>query len=174
MTTHPFETAPDFVEPFEVWRVWRVVKTAGTVALASVVKDAIWPNEAPLVAECRTSRSRVLAALRGHPHPAPASRCECGIYGAGLEIASQYLKDSIPTDLARVLGRVALWGEIVECERGFRASHAYPTALYVPTDEGKRAHGRAAEIAAALRRYRVPVQLIANEAATVAALGHAA
>ena len=32
----------------------------------------------------------------------------------------------------RVLGRVSLWGDVVECAWGWRASFAYPAQIYVP------------------------------------------
>lgn len=62
-----------------------------------------------------------------------------------------------------MLGRVALWGTVVECERGFRASSAYPVALYVPVGRGSNALRRALDLAAGLRRYRVPVELLPRE-----------
>jgi hypothetical protein len=39
--------------------------------------------------------------------------------------------------LGRVAGRVRLWGTVVECERGWRASHAYPSRLLVALDDGR-------------------------------------
>ena len=51
----------------------------------------------------------------------------------------------------------------MECERGFRASYAYPIALYVPVGRGNGALRRALELAAGLRRYRVPVELLMRE-----------
>jgi hypothetical protein len=137
------------------------VRTEGFLTLASVVKGVTWPAGEPLAAECLGPRLIPLPRLR--PHPAPGPRCECGIYATDVGRASQYLRDSIPFDLGRVLGRVALWGTVVECERGFRASHAYPVALYVPVGRGNGALRRALELAAGLRRYRVPVELLLRE-----------
>ena len=31
--------------------------------------------------------------------------------------------------IGRLLGQVALWGKVVECERGWRAERAYPVGL---------------------------------------------
>jgi hypothetical protein len=50
-----------------------------------------------------------------------------------------------------------LWGEVVECERGFRASHAYPLRLYLPVD--CTAEDRD-DVAHALGSYGVPVELL--------------
>ena len=115
--------------------MWRVLQTDGVLTLASVVKAVAWSPGEALVAECLGPRLIPLPRVR--PHAAPGPRCECGIYATDLARASRYLRDSIPFDLDRVLGRVALWGTVVECERGFRASHAYPVALYVPLGRGK-------------------------------------
>jgi hypothetical protein len=141
--------------------VWRVLANDGTLTLASVVKGVAWLPGEPLVAECLGPRLIPLPRLR--PHAAPGPRCECGIYATDRARASRYLRDSIPFDLGRVLGRVALWGTVVECERGFRASHAYPLALYVPVGHGNGALRRALELATGLRRYRVPVELLLRE-----------
>jgi hypothetical protein len=66
-----------------------------------------------------------------------------------------------------VIGRVSLWGRVVECERGWRAACAYPARLYLPLGR----HGRlsflsgpaadAERLALALRIYGVPVELVA-------------
>jgi hypothetical protein len=48
----PSEVAPDFVEPLEAWRVWRVLQTDAVLTLASVVKGVAWSPGEALVAEC--------------------------------------------------------------------------------------------------------------------------
>ena len=57
----------------------------------------------------------------------------------------------------RVIGRVSLWGRVIEGDRGFRASHAYPSHLYVP---GRSLNGASdvspEEVALALTVYGVP------------------
>jgi hypothetical protein len=152
------DAAPDFVEPLVAWRVWRVVERHGELSLASVVKRTVWPAGKPLVAECLKARPFLDWVRRGEPHEAPIERCECGIYAASLDRAEEYLNDSIPEALARVLGRVALWGSVVECERGFRASHAYPLALYVTSRPSREPRRTPEEIAAGLARYGVTVE----------------
>ena len=74
---------------------------------------------------------RPLAAACPHGHPAPALECACGIYATRKpEAALVYLtgRDE-PGVVGRVLGRVALWGLVVEGEHGWRAELAYPAAL---------------------------------------------
>jgi hypothetical protein len=62
--------------------------------------------------------------------------------------------------VTRVLGLVALWGTVVESERGLRASHAYPRMLFVPgTGNGTgTVTGTGAAVAAGLARYGVPIE----------------
>lgn len=54
----------------------------------------------------------------------PAMRCSCGIYATNnLEEAVNY---------GEILGRVAMWGHVIEHSNGYRAQFAYPQSLYVP------------------------------------------
>lgn len=156
MTAPCLDSAPDFAEALEAWRVWRVIERGGELRLASVVRRTVWPVGEPLVAECL--HFSPLRALLRHPHESPDRWCECGIYAAKLARAATYLDDSLPEAYARVLGRVALWGSVVECEKGFRASHAYPIELYVANDAGPRRAFSADEIAGRLEAYGVPVE----------------
>jgi hypothetical protein len=154
--------APDYVEPFEGWRVWRVVRVDGTFRLGSIVQHTVWPITAELPARCERLR---LFRRRRRRHEAPQLGCECGIYAAStVAQLRMYLADGLH-GLSRVLGQVALWGTVVECERGFRASHAYPTRLFVPDDAGMPWRTSATEIALALCAYGVPVEPLAAPAA---------
>ena len=59
-------------------------------------------------------------------------------------------------------GRVLLWGTVVECRQGWRASHAYPERIYVHSG----AHDSlldGEQLAWALTAYGVPVELVACE-----------
>lgn len=169
MSTAPDEvtTAPDFAEPLDTWRVWTVVRRDGEYSLRSVVQRTVWPAGAALEAECLRCRN-VVNVLRGkRRHDAPDAHCECGIYGAGLDRVGQYVAEAAFHGVARVLGRVALWGTVVECERGFRASHAYPAKIYVPADAGDPWRISWEDVALGLWRYGVPIELLAacaNEA----------
>ncbi len=173
MTAAALETAPDYAEAFEAWRVWRVVRHDGVLALASIVKRTIWPAGEPLEAQCLKALPLFDWLRRRRPHPAPEWRCECGIYAAGLDCVHTYLADALPDASARVIGRVALWGSVVECERGFRASHAYPVRLYVPLPSGGRARTAAEEVVRELARYDVPVEAVRVDRSDVQRLLHA-
>lgn len=153
---------PDFAEPFVAWRVWRVVRKEGSYRLGSVVKRTLWPAGEPLDAQCLHSLPFLRRLARVPQHEAPAFRCDCGIYAAGLDRIGQYLADlPAPPAVARVVGEVSLWGDVVECERGFRASRAYPKRVYVPVDACGKPDSRTGELAEALEdAYRIPVELL--------------
>jgi hypothetical protein len=181
---------PDFVEPLELWRIWRYRKGV----LVSLNNDTVWPPGERMEAVCNVPRpdpgyierlraERRFQAKLNDPatsrlyrflarylaespravsaeeirrlelelerwHDAPDEACRCGIYGLnepppGLEPG--YWPRAVRAD--SVLGRVKLWGRIVQGTEGARAQYAYPSALYV-TDKGQKAR---------LHVYGVPV-----------------
>jgi hypothetical protein len=75
----------------------------------------------------------------------------------------------------RVIGRVALWGDVVEGSAGWRASHAYPTELFVPSGaagrSGLRRRAYVDEIMQALEVYGVPVDLVSPSTLTPSWVG---
>jgi hypothetical protein len=151
--------APDFFEPFVGWRVWLVAEDGDEFRLRSVVFNVPWPVRRPLAADCLRRRINLLPWRKNLPHSAPIPECDCGIYGATLERVSGYLDGRFDAHrVHRVLGRVSLWGEVVECAWGFRASFAYPAQLYVPDRTARRGFS-AQEVALALTDYGVPVEL---------------
>lgn len=162
---------PDYVEPVEAWRVWRVAMRQGRVVLQSLFVGAVWQPAAPFIASCSGGHRSRWAPWRTKPndHPAPELACRCGIYGVkSVAAARSYLER--PPLLCRddrVIGRVALWGEVVEGPLGWRASHAYPSELFVPATvgaHGPRRRGYMDEIMLALEEYRVPVDVVAPSA----------
>lgn len=165
---------PDFVEPMEAWRVWRVARREDHVVLQSLFAGAVWEPEVPLVASCAGGHRSRWAPWRKNPddHPAPELDCRCGIYGVqSVAAARSYLE--LPPLICRddrVIGRVALWGDVVEGPFGWRASHAYPIELFVPSRlvalRGLRQRAYVNEILFELEAYRVPVDLVAPSALT--------
>jgi hypothetical protein len=164
---------PDYIEPVEAWRVWRVAMREGRVVLQSLFAGAVWEPGAPFVASCSGSHRSRWTPWRRKPndHPAPELECRCGIYGVqSVAAARSYLER--PPLLCRddrVIGRVALWGSVVEGPFGWRASHAYPIELFVPASaaaHGPRRRGYLDEIVVALEEYRVPVDAVALSALT--------
>jgi hypothetical protein len=156
--------APDYAAPFEAWRTWKVVRGAEGPLLSSLFFDLVWTPRTAVHASCLRRRWLDRLGVFRRDHVAPAPRCECGVYAAGLEQAVSYLwhpRVAPRRAPVHVLGRVLLWGDVIECERGYRASTAYPAELIVPTTVSGR--GRLAgveEVAAGLRRYGVPVRLL--------------
>jgi hypothetical protein len=170
---------PDYAEPVEAWRVWRVSMRSGRVVLQSLFAGVVWEPAVPLVASCTGGHRSLLAPWRKKPndHPAPELDCRCGIYGVqSIAAARSYLET--PPLLCRddrVIGRVALWGDVVEGPAGWRASHAYPTELFVPSAaagrSGLRRRAYVDEIILALEDYDVPVDLVAPSALTPSWVG---
>ncbi len=155
------DEAPDFVEPISGWRVWVVVPDdAGVPRLRSVVQKTIWPVGDPLVAEC--CQRRVLAKLlrRAAHETVPLPTCQCGIYATHLPELEPLLAEAPWETGARVLGQVQLWGDVIECERGWRASRAYPGRIFVPVRDGRRPRLSQEEIAVGLADYGVPGELL--------------
>jgi hypothetical protein len=163
--------APDYVEPIVGWRTWLVVQEGEGFRLRSVVYDAFWPARKELVARClRRSRALLLPWRRRAEHVPPADGCGCGIYATGEpEEAASYLEERSWEDalsVQRVIGTVSLWGRVIECRRGWRASHAYPQAIYVPAtrDRKPRRVESRQDVALALTDYGVPVELLDADA----------
>jgi hypothetical protein len=163
------ETAPDYAEPILGWRLWLVVADGGYLWLESLLYAIRWSPRRALDARCVPHRRCDLcnqAEVHAAPtHPAPDAACECGIYAAAsADTLAPYLDSTYPgrPSLERVLGRVRLWGKVIECERGWRAERAYPERLYVPGRLGaeREARNNALEIVAGLRDYGVRVSLL--------------
>jgi hypothetical protein len=159
---------PDFVEPLEAWRVWRVGMLQGRVVLKSLYVGAVWEPAIPLAATCSQRQRPRLRPWRLEPsgHAPPDMGCRCGIYGVQSVIAARsYLeRPDLLCRGERVIGRVALWGEVVEGELGWRASRAYPIELFVPAPavvrSGLRRRAHVDEILQSLEEYRVPVDVV--------------
>jgi hypothetical protein len=127
-------------EPLVGWRIWRVVGDT----LRAAVWGAEWPAQARFEADC--------LELRPAPHASPDRGCECGVYAfKRREDAELLAREKVDRDVL-ALGRVSLWGRVIETERGFRAERAYPYDLLLL--------GGTEQLARRLRnRYAVDVSL---------------
>jgi hypothetical protein len=157
------ERAPDFAEPVRVWRVWYVLPRERKLRLRSLFFPLVWEPGRRVEAECM--RRCLLRPWRRKQHEVPQERCECGIYATTTpSAAADYLRcvERTPAEaILYALGRVSLWGLVVECERGWRGLYAYPAALYVPTRSlADRPRLTPREVADGLASYRVPVTVI--------------
>jgi hypothetical protein len=167
---------PDFVEPLEAWRVWRVGMLQGRVVLKSLFTGTVWEPAIPLSAACTQRHRPRWRPWRLEPseHAPPDMSCRCGIYGVQSVVAARsYLeRPDLLCRGERVIGRVALWGTVVEGQLGWRASRAYPIELFVPAPavvrSGFRRRAYVDEILRALEEYRVPVDVV--EPSVLAAL----
>ena len=141
--------APDLIAPILGWRAWKVVEENGEPLLSSVVFPRFWRPGEETRAECQPGT-----------HTAPQRHCVCGLYaGATAQHAEPYLDgyNHLIGTSPVVLGRVAVWGTVIECSDGWRASHAYPHDLFVPVRGVSR---KPDELGLALARYGVPVELL--------------
>lgn len=138
------------VEPVTGWRIWRVSREIdrrrSAHDLAVELLAAEQRGETGMVARLFEPRLRSLTELgfwparermaatcgRGPAHVAPEAACECGVWAFRADErayaeALAYADSGTPI----VLGRVRLWGRLVEAEHGWRAQYAYPADLTV-------------------------------------------
>jgi hypothetical protein len=144
---------PTSIEPILGWRVWHVEPRAA--CLRSWAQTADWPAGEKLEAGCR---SRLGLRWRPKSHGAPGKEHECGIYACRERAeAEQLIRDldeiaPLAGRLPTAIGRVSLWGRVIENTGGWRAQFAYPYDLEL--------HGGDEELARKLRRrYAVDVAL---------------
>lgn len=155
--------APDLAEPIIAWRSWLVVETPNGLRLHSTARAQVWPPGEPVTAVCRPP-SRLVPWPRRAPHASPAESCSCGVYAAtklagALAALDPYARLGWNVR-HRIIGQVALWGRVIECASGWRAQHAYPTRLVIPS---RRLHDVAVpdveDMARALEAYGVPIDI---------------
>jgi hypothetical protein len=148
-----FPAVPDYAEPLRAWRLWAIEDIRGSARLRSLYRRCIWPAGVPFAARCYARRFNL---WRRSVHEAPVETCSCGIYAVQDERIPRLWRDSeVPPGFSLVIGSVSLWGEVVECEHGWRSSFAYPRELFVP-----RLGPYPDETAAALAGYGVPVEVL--------------
>jgi hypothetical protein len=107
-------------DPVFGWRYWQLSPRR---LLRSVTqREFEWPPGRVLRAVCVEVG-----------HPAPAQRCNCGLYAnPDLEALRQHGLCLAPDVI--VLGQVALWGKVVDDEPSYRAEFAYPARLSLVVD----------------------------------------
>lgn len=119
-------------EPLLGWRAWTVVETAAGPELRSLVYAHVWPAGEPMRQVCEPGGC-LAARWPNQPHA-------CGIHAfKEREDAELYPRtwEARRSGGARsvdvyAIGRVSLWGRVVEHERGYRAALAYPFDLLLP------------------------------------------
>jgi hypothetical protein len=99
-------------QPIVGWRIWRV---RNELLCATVWGTPWWP-QVRVEPVCQQELD----------HAAPQRDCECGVYAfKSREDAAALAREKVDHDVI-ALGRVSLWGRVIETERGYRAAHAYP------------------------------------------------
>ncbi len=156
--------APDLCEAVHGWRLWFVVMEGGRARLMSPVYPTVWRPGREVEAVCDARRRELLRPWRLRPaeHAAPDPRCCCGVHAVSRpgDLAAYVPSVAARRIVHRVVGRVSLWGEVVEGARGWRASAAYPDRLYVPEVHVNRRRVRGLEtLALDLADYGVPVRI---------------
>lgn len=119
-------------EPITGWRAWRVVdfhRHGGIVEkrLQSLTgRDTLEPL---IRAEGRCIPRDPYYGTASH-HEAPWPSCHCGIWATRTRelLPLHDFRSEDPRALVCV-GEVALWGRVLEFEKGWRARYAYPTRL---------------------------------------------
>jgi hypothetical protein len=141
------------IEPILGWRIWHVDPGSGAVRLRSWTHSAVWPAGRRMEAQCRSLLSVVLPAWG---HAAPRKGHSCGIYALRDRDPAEAMLHEIgeagpaSSRLPAALGRVSLWGRVMENTGGWRAQFAYPYDLVL--------FGGDESLAAQLRReYAVDV-----------------
>ena len=123
-----------YAEPVLGWRLWQVRRHGDEYRLESFTWHHVsWPPRRRLEARCPT-----------HARDAPARGHECGIHAfKSRDLAELLLRrytgvrrpyyEGVTHDVRRpiALGRVSLWGRILERDKGFRAEYAYPYDIFL-------------------------------------------
>ena len=129
-------------DPVFGWRYWQLSPRR---LLRSVTqRDFEWPPGRVLKAVCVEVG-----------HPAPADRCNCGLYAnPDLQALREHGLCLAPDVI--VLGQVALWGKVVVDEPSYRGEFAYPARLSLVVDS--LVDGTPPDaLVEGLGAYRVPV-----------------
>jgi hypothetical protein len=124
---------PDLVQVITAYRAWRTEAVNGQVRLAALGMYTVWQPRQKVEAECiqwASWKMRRLLSNEACPleHDAPDANCCCGIWGfksienLRLALGRRYTPS--------VIGKVSLWGRVIETENGFRAQYAYPEELW--------------------------------------------
>jgi hypothetical protein len=126
------KNAPDFFFPLHAYRVWLWNEAEDRLTSYNGV---VWPA------------CKALHATHEHEiitHAAPSFSCACGIYcykdlKKALEHTGVFARVQLlvrnpnlvnNTDLDNVvIGKIDIWGRIIEHSIGYRAEYAYPTSL---------------------------------------------
>ena len=152
--------ANPFTEPIEdtgielgeiiAWRVWRVIEGVSEHMLASIWMHVLWYPGFVIDGD-----------VRGMGNMGLSTSLPTGIYAFKERRSADVLAFQLSIgegNFKAVVGRVALWGEVIEHVNGYRASHARVHSLEGinwTDDSGNREPGSKALLADLRARYHV-------------------
>jgi hypothetical protein len=128
---------PDVVQVITAYRAWRTGRVGGQVRLFALGVNVVWEPRQQAEAECKLFGPLAKLAFssnepRRRNHEAPHFHCQCGIWG--FKSLENLLSALVPNYKPSVIGKVSLWGRVIETENGFRAQYAYPEQLWPASD----------------------------------------
>lgn len=110
-------------EPLLGYRGWHVVDAGdgSGYALKSLHLSYIWDRQVQAI--CHQQGAMFLKGDHHIGNISPDPRCSCGIYA---QLPEQPLTewDSVKRGKVTASGTIAMWGRIIQCERGYKAQHA--------------------------------------------------
>lgn len=109
---------PDSVNVITAYRAWHVCNTKEGLRLKALGQNDVWEPKKAIEAKCTSGKN----------HRSPDFDCECGIWSF---TCVDKLLEALSGYTPSVIGKVSLWGRVVECENGFRAQYAYPAELWL-------------------------------------------
>lgn len=107
---------PVLTEAVEGWRAWALAGSKDLVEIRLLpigLSGRPWPPREP---------ARAMCSRRRHDR-VPDPECTCGLHAASSLNTLRHARDPA------VVGRVALWGRVLEHDRGFRGELGYPQRL---------------------------------------------
>jgi hypothetical protein len=122
-----FPEAEHQTEPVLGWRAWRLQRIDDELRIVPTTPRSAWQPRVAIHATCSGAHTREYMVYNPELakfHRSPEPGCTCGVHA---------IKD--PARLARsgrtaaVVGRVAMWGRVIEHTKGYRAEFAYPSLL---------------------------------------------
>ena len=112
----PIETRLGFVMAWRTWRVWLSSEGLSLHSVAAAPNLGEWQPLRPMEARCGYREMRPPAC---ECDSCPSGDNKCGIY-AYREAPSTV------THAMGIVGRVAMWGTVIEHQTGYRSQYAYP------------------------------------------------
>lgn len=108
---------PDYTHTLVAWRAWLVRSRR----LDSLGVDNLWQPRVALPANC--------VKMDDVNHHSPSMDCTCGYWSfKTLDVLGEAIRHD---ENMAVIGKVAIWGRVIECEQGYRSEYAYPQELWL-------------------------------------------